>query len=129
MRTYLKIIILIGIIFAGIYFIIQTGSCQQSEAEKILTEIRIDVRYIKNNIEEMKNDFKEIKSDFTGLERRVTSVEYRTDNLETIICNIEDTNKWFLGILAMIIGGLVLYQYKIASQFRSENGEYHNKDN
>ncbi len=121
MKNYLKIIILIGVILAGICFFVSVGNCQITETEKILTEIRVDIKYIKNNIEEMKNDFKDVKQDFVGLEKRVSNVEYKTEKLESIVYNVENINKWFLGILATIIGGLVLFQYKRANNLRKNN--------
>lgn len=114
-------------------FFVQESHCQEmTSQEKILTEISIDVKYIKANINELKTDFKSIQADLKALDdkvqsqllvidKRMTTVEGRTDNLERVICNIEKINTYFLGILAAIIGGLVLYQYKRASNFRKDD--------
>lgn len=123
MIKLLKWLLIIGfILIVWAYFSVD-GQCQENLNGKILTEISVDVKYIKANIEELKIDFKSIQSDLTALEHRVTNVEHQANNLENIICNIENINKWFLSILAAIIGGLVLFQYKRASNFKGNNGK------
>ncbi len=124
MRNFLKWVLIIGFIFVAWVYFTGSGNCQElSEQEKLLTEISVDVKYIKSSIGELKIDFKSIQSDLTKLEHRVTNVEHQANNLENIICNIENINKWFLSILAAIIGGLVLFQYKRASNFKGNNGK------
>lgn len=118
MRKLFKWILIIGFIFLVWLYFFGNGNCQvPSNQEKLLTEISIDVKYIKANIEELKTDSKSMQTDFNILERRVTNVEHKATNLENIICNIENINKWFLGILATIIGGLVLFQVRRANNF------------
>ena len=120
LKNFLRLMLLMVAIL--LLFSVMKGYCQSlSTQEKLLTEISIDVKYIKTNIEELKTDFKSIQSELTNLDKRVTNVENRTTNLENIICNIEQINKWFLGILATIIGGLILYQYKRAGNFRKDD--------
>jgi len=120
LKNFLRLMLLMVAIL--LLFSVMKGYCQSlSTQEKLLTEISIDVKYIKTNIEELKTDFKSIQSELTNLDKRVTNVENRTSNLETVICNIESINKWFLGILAAIIGGLVLYQYRRASNYRKDD--------
>ncbi|MCC7574796.1 hemolysin XhlA family protein [Candidatus Woesearchaeota archaeon] len=122
LRNFLKWVIIIGFILATWVYFTGSGNCQElSEQEKLLTEISVDVKYIKSSIGELKIDFKSIQSDLNLLEKRVTTVENKTTNLENVICNIEQINKWFLGILATIIGGLILYQYKRAGNFRKDD--------
>ena len=122
LKNFLKWVIIIGFILAAWIYFTGSGNCQElSEQEKLLTEISVDVKYIKSSIEELKIDFKSIQSDLNLLEKRVTNVENKTTNLENVICNIESINKWFLGILATIVGGLVLYQYRRASTFRKND--------
>ena len=120
LKNFLRLMLLMVAIL--LLFSVMKGYCQSlSTQEKLLTEISIDVKYIKTNIEELKTDFKSIQSELTNLDKRVTNVENRTSNLETVICNIESINKWFLGILATIIGGLILYQYRRASNYRKDD--------
>ena len=121
MIKLLKWLLIIGfILIVWAYFSVD-GQCQENLNGKILTEISVDVKYIKSSIGELKIDFKSIQSDLNLLEKRVTTVENKTTNLENVICNIEQINKWFLGILATIIGGLILYQYKRAGNFRKDD--------
>jgi len=122
LKIFLKWILIIGFVFVALLYFFGDSFCQElSEQEKLLTEISVDVKYIKSSIGELKIDFKSIQSDLILLERRVTNVENKATNLENVICNIEQINKWFLGILAAIIGGLILYQYKRAGNFRKDD--------
>ena len=122
LKNFLRLVFLIVAIL--LLFSVMKGNCQSmSTQERLLTEISVDVKYIKTNIEELKIDFKGIQAELTKLDKRVTNVESRTTNLENVICNLENINKWFLSILAAIIGGLVLFQYKRASNFKGNNGK------
>jgi peptidoglycan hydrolase CwlO-like protein len=121
MRYFLKWLLIIGFILIVLAYFSGDGQCQENSNEKILTEISVDVKYIKQNIGELKDNFKDIQEEIKGLEHRVTNVENKTANLESIVCSIESINKWFLGILATIIGGLILYQYRRANNFRKDD--------
>lgn len=110
----LKYVILVVVIILNLGSVL--GLCQSmTDYEKLLTEISIDVKYIKTNIEKINEDFKDVQKQINSLDKRVSEVENKTINLESIICNLETINKWFLGILATLITGLILYQYRVTN--------------
>jgi len=140
MRNFLKWVIIIGFILVALLFIYNKGYCQTEESVvEILTSMRVDIRYIKSSIDEIKADYRnlndEIKADYRNLnnklidlEIRVTRVEDKTTGIEEALYEITERNNWYLGIF-LLVGGMLLFQYKRSLTFRSGNGEKLNKDN
>ena len=70
---------------------------------KLLTEMSMDIKYIKNNIAEIKKDNQIIKSDAIGLGSRVTRVEERQITIKENIYDISERNNWITGIIGSIM--------------------------
>jgi septal ring factor EnvC (AmiA/AmiB activator) len=130
MRNFLKWVIIIGFILVALLFIYNKGYCQTEESVvEILTSMRVDIRYIKSSIDEIKADYRNLNNKLIDLEIRVTRVEDKTTGIENTLCEITERNNWYLGIFGLLVGGMLLFQYKRSLTFRSGNGEKLNKDN
>lgn len=104
MNRYLKKGITIGILII-ILGMTQIFSNAQEDRDhlKLLTEMSVDIKYIKNSISEIKEDNQIIKSDAIGLGSRVTRVEERQITIKENIYDISERNNWITGIIGSIM--------------------------
>ena len=125
MNQHLKISIIIGAIAILLLTLLIQVNAQEGTAEqlKILTEIRIDIKYIKNNINEIKNDNKAIKEHIGILEDRLTRTEERQIGIKKEICNVTERNNWFSGLIGSILILILGLQIKRNMNHRKNNGE------
>ena len=90
----------------------RVGCGQEASYEQVLTEIRIDIKYIKAGIEELKAGDKLLREEVSNLDKRVTTVEHKTDRLEDVICEVSQTNRWAFGIVAVLISSVILFDFQ-----------------
>ncbi len=129
MRTYLKWLLIIGFVAVGLLFFLNKGNCQEISHDKLLTEMSVDIRYIRKSIGEMRDDYKIMTSRIAELDTRVTRVEDKTSVIEKTLYNIAERNNWYLGLFGILVGGMLLFQYKRSYAFRNNNGKNINKTN
>ena len=104
MNRYLKRGIIIGILIIILSMIPFFSNAQEDHDHlKLLTEMSMDIKYIKNNIAEIKKDNQIIKSDAIGLGSRVTRVEERQITIKENIYDISERNNWITGIIGSIM--------------------------
>ena len=104
MNRYLKKGIAIGILIIILSMIPFFSNAQEDRDHlKLLTEMSMDIKYIKNNIAEIKKDNQIIKSDAIGLGSRVTRVEERQITIKENIYDISERNNWITGIIGSIM--------------------------
>lgn len=123
-NQHLKIAIIAGII-AGIliFCFIKVNAETDTEQLKILTEISVDIKYIKNDISEIKGDNQEIKSDAVKLGSRVTRVEERQITIKENIYDVSERNNWITGIIGSILILMLGLQLKRSYSHRKNNGK------
>lgn len=120
----LKWLIVIGFVLLVWLFIINESHCQTLTAqEKILTEISVDIKYIKDSIADIRHDGRELKLNVQELDRRVLKVESKTDSFEGMLCDITERNNWFMGIIGAMLIAVLGLQYKRSNTFRNGNGK------
>lgn len=104
MNRYLKKGITIGILIIILSMTPIFSNAQDDRDHlKLLTEISMDIKYIKNNIAEIKEDNQMIKSDAIGLGSRVTRVEERQITIKENVYDISERNNWITGIIGSIM--------------------------
>ena len=85
---------------------------EDREQLKLLTEMSMDIKYIKDNIVEIKQDNHRIKSDAIGLGSRVTRVEERQITIKENIYDVSERNNWITGIIGSILSLMLGLQLK-----------------
>jgi len=125
-KTILSIFILIIILLSSF----ATYANTTEEFTKILTEISIDIKYIKNNIVNLNTETQGIKKDIGELGTRVTVVEERQINIKEDVCDVNAKNTWFMGIIGSLMVLSLGVQIKRSKNHRKEDcGEENTKDN
>lgn len=124
LRNFLKWILIIGIMLLMWVYFSNDSQCQDlSKQEKLLTEISIDIKYIKTNIEDMRQESKEIKQEVRDLDKRVGTIENKTNSFENTLCEITERNNFFMGIIGAMLIAVLGLQYKRTNTFRNGNGK------
>ena len=123
-QRYLKTIIITGFIVATLIFGLTTNAQEDREHLKLLTEISMDIKYIKNNIAEIKKDNRTIKDDAIGLGSRVTRVEERQITIKADIFDISERSNWITGIIGSVLILMLGLQLKRSySHRKNDNGK------
>ena len=121
-QQYLKIIIITGIIVAILIFgLIKVNAQENLEQLKILTEMRVDIKYIKSNINEIKNNNKIAGEQVNTLKNRVTKVEERQTNIKSDLYEIAGRNNWVTGFIGSILLLMLGLQLKRSYSHRKNN--------
>ena len=125
-QRYLKLII--GLIL--ILSIFNTGEVKAQENPeqlKILTEMKVDIKYIKYNIIEIKTNNNKNNEKIGILENRMIKTEERQISIKEELCEIAQKNNWvsgFMGSLMLILLGLQLKRN--VNHRKGENGKIPN---
>ena len=123
-QRYLKPLVIAGfIIFLLAIVMVRATAQENSEQFKILTEISMDIKYIKDDIGEIKQDSKETKGQITNLGTRITMVEGRQTNLKEDIGGITERNNWFSGLAGSILLLMLGLTIKRSYSYRNNNGK------
>ena len=121
-QRYLKIIVITGIIAAILIFgLIKVNAQENLEQLKILTEMRVDIKYIKSNINEIKNNNKMAGEQVNTLKNRVTKVEERQTNIKSDLYEIAGRNNWVTGFIGSILLLMLGLQLKRSYSHRKNN--------
>ena len=94
-----------------------------TEQFKILTEISVDIKYIKKNISEIRENNRELKEDTVVLGSRVTRVEERQINIKENIYTVTERNNWITGIIGSVLILMLGLQLKRSFSHRKNNGK------
>jgi hypothetical protein len=123
-QKYLKPLIITGFIIIILAIIlIKVNAQDNSEQFRILTEISMDIKYIKDDMSEIKQDSKETKGQITNLGMRITMVEGRQTGLKENIGSITERNNLFSGFAASILLLMLGLQIKRNFSHRNNNGK------
>jgi len=123
-QRYLKPLIITGVIIVILVMILIRANAQDnSEQFKILTEISMDIKYIKDDMSEIKQDSKETKGQLTNLGTRITMVEGKQSNLKENIISITERNNLFSGFAGSILLLMLGLQIKRNFTHRNNNGK------
>ncbi len=95
----------------------------------LLTEIRIDVKYIKENIQNNRDGIKELKTGFVLLDKRITLQEDRNIYMAQCIDRVDNRDGWLLSIIGTFMAAMLALQYKRSRAHRKEDEENGEKDN
>ena len=121
-QRYLKIIVITGIIAAILIFgLIKVNAQENLEQLKILTEMRVDIKYIKSNINEIKNNNKMAGEQVNTLKNRVTKVEERQTNIKKDLYEIAGRSNWVTGFIGSILLLMLGLQLKRSYSHRKNN--------
>lgn len=119
-----KVAIIAGIIIWILLAAIAGINAQENQEQlKILTEISVDIKYIKKNISDIKEDNRELKEDTIVLGSRVTRVEERQINIKENIYGITERSNWVTGIIGSILVIMLGLQLKRSYSHRKNNGK------
>ena len=119
-----KVAIIAGIIIWILLAAIAGINAQENQEQlKILTEISVDIKYIKKNISDIKEDNRELKENAVILGSRVTRVEERQINIKENIYGITERSNWVTGIIGSILVIMLGLQLKRSYSHRKENGK------
>jgi len=129
-NRYRKVIFIVAIAIYILTGFIQ-GLAQDNLSAKnneILTEIRVDVKYIKENIQYNRNDIKELKTGLVVLDKRVTLQEERNIYMTECINRVDKRDGWLLTIIGTFMAAMLILQIKRFKTHRREdnNGEEDN---
>jgi len=129
-NRYLKIAIIAGfiallLIVLSIRVNAQTTK-EQVEQLKLLTEICVDIKYIKTNIDEIKRNNLTATNQIIVLENRVTRVEERQITIKENLVDISIRNNWFLGLVGSILLLMLTMQIRRNNAHKKGNGEENN---
>jgi hypothetical protein len=91
---------------------------EQINSEKLLTEIAVDVKYIKQSIQEIKSTNLKLAENLKELENRVTRVEEKTFVLDEKLCAVGERDLWLLGLVGSFLIVTLGLQYKRSVTFR-----------
>ena len=120
----LRMGLIIGFII--IIFTMASGEAnaqEDTEQFKILTEISVDIKYIKKNISEIRENNRELKEDTVVLGSRVTRVEERQINIKENIYTVTERNNWITGIIGSVLILMLGLQLKRSFSHRKNNGK------
>ena len=128
MNRYLKAGIITGIMaIILLIFLVrinaQPNTDQYNDLSKILTEISVDIKYIKSNINEIKQDNRGLKDDAIILSSRVTRVEERQITIKENIYTVTERNNWVTGIIGSVLILMLGLQLKRSFSHRKNNGK------
>lgn len=125
MRFYpLKAGIIAGIIVILLFVaLIKINAQENPEQLRILTEMSVDIKYIKKNISDIKEDNRELKEDTVILGSRVTRVEERQINIKENIFQIAERNNWITGFIGSVLIIMLGLQLKRSYSHRKNNGK------
>jgi len=113
---------IIALIFLVVFIKINAQeTTQQAEQFKILTEMGIDIKYIKNNIMEIKEINKDLVKEIDCLDTRVTRVEERQDTIKKDIISVTEKNNWFMGFVGSLLLIMLSMQVKRRNAYREED--------
>ena len=101
----------------------QPNTDQYNDLSKILTEISVDIKYIKSNINEIKQDNRGLKDDAIILSSRVTRVEERQITIKENIYTVTERNNWVTGIIGSVLILMLGLQLKRSFSHRKNNGK------
>lgn len=119
-----KVAIIAGIIILILFAAIGKINAQTNpEQFKILTEMSVDIKYIKKNISEIREDNRGLKEDTVILGSRVTRVEERQINIKENIFQVTERNNWITGIIGSVLIIMLGLQLKRSYSHRKENGK------
>lgn len=131
MNRYLKAGIITGIMAVILLIFLirinaQPSTDQYNDLGKILTEISVDIKYIKSDINEIKQDNRGLKSDAIKLGSRVTRVEERQVTIKENIYSVTERNNWITGIIGSVLILMLGLQLKRSYSHRKNNGKESN---
>jgi len=132
MKNLYRKAILITIIVIFLLPGIIAGAEEQDVSSKnneILTEIRVDVKYIKENIQSNREDIKELKRGFSLLDKRITLQEERNIYITDCIDRVDKRDGWLLGIIGTLMTAVLIMQIKRSRSHRKEDEENGELDN
>lgn len=119
-----KVAIIAGIIiFILLAVMMKINAETNPEQFKILTEMSVDIKYIKKNISEIREDNRGLKEDTVILGSRVTRVEERQINIKENIFQVTERNNWITGIIGSVLIIMLGLQLKRSYSHRKENGK------
>lgn len=95
---------------------------------EILTEICIDVKYIKENIGTIKADIKELQSETSSQDKRITLQEERNIYMSQSIDRVDKRDGWLLTIIGSFMAAILIMQVKGNWSSRKED-EDNGKEN
>ena len=95
---------------------------------EILTEICIDVKYIKENIGTIKADIKELQSETSSQDKRITLQEERNIYISQSIDRVDKRDGWLLTIIGSFMAAILIMQVKGNWSSRKED-EDNGKEN
>ena len=90
---------------------------------EIITEMSVDIKYIKDNISEIKEDNQKLQSEIIRLGNKVAIVEERQTNIKANLCEITERNNWFIGLVGSLLIITLGMQIKRSSSYRKNNGK------
>ena len=125
-QRYLKLIIGL-ILILSIFNLGEVAAQENPEQLKILTEMKVDIKYIKYNIIEIKTNNNNNNEKIGILENRMIKTEERQISIKEELCEIAQKNNWvsgFMGSLMLILFGLQLKRN--VNHRKGENGKIPN---
>lgn len=128
MNRYLKAGIITGIMaIILLIFLVrinaQPNTDQYNDLSKILTEISVNIKYIKSDINEIKQDNRGLGEDAIILGSRVTRVEERQVTMKENIYNVTERNNWVTGIIGSVLILMLGLQLKRNFSHRKNDGK------
>jgi len=122
-QRYLEIIIGL-ILILSIFNLGEVAAQENPEQLKILTEMKVDIKYIKYNIIEIKTNNNNNNEKIGILENRMIKTEERQISIKEELFGIAQKNNWvtgFMGSLMLLLLGLQLKRN--AKHRKDENGK------
>ena len=124
MNRLLKVTIITGIIAIILLILLVRINAQEgTEQLKILTEMSVDIKYIKKNINEINNNNKIMREQIARLDNRITITEERQINIKKEICGVTEKNNWFSGLIGSILILILGLQLKRNYNHRKDDGK------
>lgn len=124
-----KIIIIVIMAFLLILVLYKVNARAETEQNisQLLTEMSVDIRYIKNSISEIKEDNQDMRKREVTLGSRVTRVEERQITIKASLCDVTERNNWFMGLIGTLMILTLGMQIKRSSSHRKNSGNNNNK--
>lgn len=104
------------------------GAQETNDMTKILTEMSVDIKYIKNNIVTLSEETRGMKENIGELGTRITVVEERQINIKDEVCDVNSKNNWFLSIIGSMMLLSLGVQMKRSHAHRREDCGEENKE-